>query len=166
MLMPKLIIGQQSTVHSCTVLAGHDLSTVLLVTHELHVNASCPCMTWLISAQGVSDDELLLEARSSLIRVAEKFDVSKNARLTSFAWFDIMNSLQRLVRSEGALLPMARSALQDLSKLDRAEVALAQQTGKDPSLNEVAAKVSKLSREWLLLQSDPPCNVWQQGSSI
>lgn len=84
-----------------------------------------------------------MEAKSSLIRVAEKFDVSKNARLTSFAWFDIMSSLQQLVRNEGALLPMARSALQDLSRLDRAETALAQQTGTDPSLCEVAAKVSK-----------------------
>lgn len=83
-----------------------------------------------------------MEAKSSLIRVAEKFDVSKNARLTSYAWFDIMSSLQQLCHNEGALLPMARSALRDLIRLDRAEAALVQQTGNDPTLQEVAARVS------------------------
>lgn len=84
-----------------------------------------------------------MEAKTSFIRVAEKFDVTKNARLTSYAWFDIMSSLQQLCQREGALLPMARSALQDLTKLDRAEEALLQQRGANPTLNEVAARVSK-----------------------
>ena len=92
--------------------------------------------------QGVSNEDLLVEAKSSLIRVAEKFDAGRNARLTSYAWFDIMSSLQQLCQTEGALLPMARSALRDLIRLDRAEAALVQETGNDPTLQEVAARVS------------------------
>ena len=100
------------------------------------------CMTRAMVAQGVSEEELLVEAKTMFIRAAEKFDVSKNARLTSYAWYDVMSGLQQLCQNEGALLPMARSALQDLAKLDKAEVALTQQTGRDPTLTEVATRVS------------------------
>ena len=83
-----------------------------------------------------------MEAKTSFIRAAEKFDVSKNARLTSYAWFDVMSTLQQLCQNEGAMLPMGRTALQDLAKLGKAEAALTQQTGRDPTLTEVAARVS------------------------
>jgi hypothetical protein len=44
------------------------------------------CIRWVIShVQGVNQEELLMKAKASLIKSAEVFDVSKGARLTSFA---------------------------------------------------------------------------------
>lgn len=42
----------------------------------------------------MSQEELFVEAKTAFIRAAEKFDVGKKARLTSFAWFDVTGALQ------------------------------------------------------------------------
>ena len=91
--------------------------------------------------QGVDQDELFFEAQSTFISMAERFDASKKARLTTYAWAQIVSNLQRLCESEGALLPMSASANRDTVKLERAENELSQQTGNSPSLAEVAARV-------------------------
>lgn len=83
-----------------------------------------------------------MEAKTTLIGVAEKFDASKNARLTSFAWFHIMSNLQQLCQNEGALLPISTSAVRDIVRLEQAEIAFSQQRGREPTLAEAAAKVS------------------------
>lgn len=44
-------------------------------------------------AQGVSQDELMVDAQQELLRAAERFDASKGARLTTYAWHNIMNRL-------------------------------------------------------------------------
>ena len=92
--------------------------------------------------QGLSHEELLIEASSALIKAAEKFDVSKNARLTSYAWYAVMSALQQLCQNEGALLPMTTSASRDLSRMSQAESQLRQQMGKDPTIADIAARVS------------------------
>jgi len=89
----------------------------------------------------VDEEELLFEAKSTFISMAERFDVSKKARLTTFAWAQIMTKLQQLCDNEGALLPMSISAHRDTALLERAEDELSQRTGRSPSLAEVAAKV-------------------------
>lgn len=83
-----------------------------------------------------------MEAKTTLISVADRFDASKHARLTSFAWFHVVSHLQQLCQSEGALLPMTSSANRDLARLDQAESDLSQQTGQGPTLAEAATKVS------------------------
>ena len=50
--------------------------------------------------------------------------------------------LQALCRNEGALLPLPASAMWDITKLDAAKSALSQQTGRSPTLEEVAKRVS------------------------
>jgi len=44
-------------------------------------------------AQGVSQDELMVDAQQELLRAAERFDASRGARLTTYAWHNIMNRL-------------------------------------------------------------------------
>ena len=92
--------------------------------------------------QGLSHEEMLIEASSAFIGAAERFDVSKNARLTSYAWFSVMSALQQLCQNEGALLPMTTSASRELSRLSQAESQLRQRTGMDPTIAEIAAQVS------------------------
>ena len=135
----------------CDIMSCMSAETGLDLSHLSrlpgHAGSCCnvfeACKVNQLSAllQGVTQEELLVEAQTSLIGAAEKFDVSKKARLTSYAWFDIMRCLQRLCQTEGALLPMARSALHDLYRLDKAEKALSQQNASEPTLSEVAAKV-------------------------
>ena len=98
-------------------------------------------MQRLPSLQGVDQDELFFEAKNTFISMAERFDASKKARLTTYAWAQIMSNLQHLCENEGALLPMSVSANRDTVKLGRAENELSQQTGDSPSLAAVAAKV-------------------------
>ena len=119
--------------------------------------------------QGVDHDGLLFEARSTFISMAERFDGSRKARLTTFAWAQIMSNLQRLCESEGALLPMSVSANRDTSKLERAENDLSQQTGRSPSLAEAAAKVPVLldacngTRCTVCTSLSPDVPTWIQG---
>ena len=83
-----------------------------------------------------------MEAKTSLIKSAEVFHVSKGARLTSFDWFRIMEALQQLCQNEGGRLPITASAARDIARLKQAETELSQQTGRSPTLAEAAAKVS------------------------
>ena len=92
--------------------------------------------------QGLSHEEMLIEASSAFIGAAERFDVSKNARLTSYAWFSVMSALQQLCQNEGALLPMTTAASRELLRLSQAESQLRQKTGMDPTIAETAAQVS------------------------
>ena len=84
----------------------------------------------------------MIEASSAFITAAERFDASRNARLPSFAWFHVMDALQRLCQNEGALLPVSTSATRHIRRLSEAESQLRQKTGEDPSLAEIAAQVS------------------------
>ena len=126
------------------------LSSCCFLRHDKHPCplACCkpffqPALDGFIShVQGVNQEELLVEAKTSLIKSAEVFDVSKGARLTSFAWFRIMEALQRLCQNEGTRLPITASAARDIARLKQAETELSQQTGRSPILAEAATKVS------------------------
>ena len=47
-------------------------------------------------AQGLSRDELMVDAQQELLRAAELFDPRKGARLSTFAWFYIMDRLTKV----------------------------------------------------------------------
>ena len=57
--------------------------------------------------------------------------------------------LQALCRNEGALLLLPASAAWDITRLDAAERALSLQTGRSPTLEEVAKQVKH--------SAGPPC---------
>ncbi len=49
-----------------------------------------------VLAQGLSQDELLVDAQQELLRVAEDFDPAKGARLVTYAWAYIFMRLSRV----------------------------------------------------------------------
>ena len=63
------------------------------------------------AAQGVSQDELLVDAQQELLRVAEGFDPSRGARLVTYAWAFIFMQLSR-VSSLPSNLPLLWGSVQ------------------------------------------------------
>ena len=68
------------------------------------VYAAAADMCWHVLAQGLSQDELLVDAQQELLRVAEDFDPSKGARLVTYAWAYIFMRLSRV--SATVILPI------------------------------------------------------------
>lgn len=54
-----------------------------------------------VHAQGMTQAELMVEAKQELLRVAEMFDASKGARLTTYAWYYIMSRITRVGHTSG-----------------------------------------------------------------
>ena len=91
--------------------------------------------------QGLDVDDLMMEGYASLIRAAQDFDASRGARLSSYAWIVIWHDLQLLVSQQGDLISIPRSAREEIVRMWHAEVELAHQLGRPPTLLEVASKV-------------------------
>ncbi|BDA45338.1 RNA polymerase sigma factor SigA [Coccomyxa sp. Obi] len=109
--------------------------------------------TYKFCGQGLSRDELLMDAQQELLRVAEDFDPSKGARLVTYAWAYIFMRLSRVVGEEGGLLRLPRRAHYLLRKMSEVEGTLSQTLGRKPTLAEVAAQVGVSPERALLLQS-------------
>lgn len=58
--------------------------------------AAALCKRICLPVQGVSAEELLVEAKDALLRAAEDFDPKKGTRLTTYSWFGVMHRLTKV----------------------------------------------------------------------
>ncbi|EIE20102.1 hypothetical protein COCSUDRAFT_44070 [Coccomyxa subellipsoidea C-169] len=98
-------------------------------------------LTGKFHSQGMTQAELMVEAKQELLRVAEIFDASKGARLTTYAWYYIMSRITRMVMKESGLLPMSGALQQLARRMKTVEDNLSLSLGRNPTLAEIAAHV-------------------------
>lgn len=108
-----------------------------------------PCRTTARSLSTPLDmDELLHIAAKGLIRAAEKWTPKKGA-FTTFATFWIRAALSK--DSQQSLIKIERDERRKRNMVKRATTELLQLLGREPSINEVAAKLSK-TVEWVRIR--------------
>ncbi|KAK9901360.1 hypothetical protein WJX75_008352 [Coccomyxa subellipsoidea] len=149
--------GMPSIKHLHSVLAAGEAAGLRIIEAN---RGQLVQLTSKFASQGVSREELMMEAQQELLRVASIFDASKGARLTTYSWYSIMARLTTaniptprmkpictllllplIVRTEGGLLPMSQQAEVLARRMDRMEGLLGQTLGRTPTLSEIAAKI-------------------------
>jgi len=115
---------------------------------------------------GISLLDLINEGNLGLIKAADKFDPEKGFHFITYAVWWVRQSISMAVHQKTALIRLPMNRTVDLEKINRIEQDLRKQTGKDPTLSEVANRLNIKEDEiqWLknisedLISLDAPIN--------
>ncbi|MGH3443698.1 MAG: sigma-70 family RNA polymerase sigma factor [Nitriliruptorales bacterium] len=91
---------------------------------------------WL--GRGVDMSELIQEGNLGLIRAVERFDHAKGYKFSTYAVWWIRQALQRGVAGKARTIRVPAHVWETSAKLNRAEMDLRQDLGRDPTDEEVA----------------------------
>ncbi len=121
-----------------------------LVMHNLRLVHK---LAWDHPARSIPQRDLVQDGIIGLIRAAEKFDVSRGFRFTTYAYPWINQHLQRATENRGSLITYPAHVVQEINQLHRARMAHVELTGHDPGIEVLAEetgfdadKVNRLRR--------------------
>ncbi|MEE4191602.1 MAG: sigma-70 family RNA polymerase sigma factor [Halieaceae bacterium] len=121
-----------------------------LVMHNLRLVHK---LAWDHPARSIPQRDLVQDGIIGLIRAAEKFDVSRGFRFTTYAYPWINQHLQRATENKGSLITYPAHVVQEINQLHRARMAHVEATGHDPGIDVLAEetgfdadKVNRLRR--------------------
>jgi len=100
--------------------------------------------------RGLPLPDLVQEGNTGLLRAAEKFQHHRGFRFSTYAIWWIQQGILRAIADFSRIIRLPDHAAQDLQKLQAASRAMAQQTGRAPSL-EAAAEEAGLPRSAIRL---------------
>jgi RNA polymerase sigma-B factor len=94
-------------------------------------------------------EDLLQVASLGLVKAVDRFDASRGAAFTSFAVPTILGELKRHFRDKGRSIHLPRGLQELVLKVQEAEEKLSRQTGRSPTVVEIAEHL-KLDTETVL----------------
>ncbi len=121
-----------------------------LVMHNLRLVHK---LAWDHPGRNIPQRDLVQDGIIGLIRAAEKFDVSRGFRFTTYAYPWINQHLQRATENKGSLITYPAHVVQEINQLHRVRMAHVERTGHDPGIELLARetgfdteKVNRLRR--------------------
>ncbi len=90
---------------------------------------------------GLPTLDLIQEANAGLIKAVEKFDWRRGFRFSTYAMYWIQQSMQHATAEQGRTIRIPMHAVERLRRIRRAEARLAQELGRGPTPEEVAAAI-------------------------
>lgn len=115
-----------------------------LVVHNLRLAFS---IAITFQNRGISLEDLVQEANMGLIRAAEKFDVTKGYRFSTYAAWWVRQSLSKAITNHSRIIRIPAHIVEANNKIEKAIFDLRVELMRHPTNEEVGARVGKTAKE-------------------
>ncbi len=134
----RLLTRQEEVDLARRVQIGDELARRRLVESNLRLVVSV-AKGYLRS--GMPFGDLIQEGNLGLMKAAEAYDWQKGFRFSTYAVGWIRQSISRAIEKQGRCIRLPSYVIQTLRRLGRTREELSQELGKDPTPEELAARV-------------------------